>query len=95
MSTTGPRLYRRRPVVISAIQWDGTNTEQVTEFLKDSFGGTDIINGETKLYITTLEDGGRVPRHVATVGDWIIRGVRGEYYACKPDIFTKTYEDIL
>ena len=43
--------------------------------------------------IITLEDGddGRA-KHVATEGDWIIKGVQGEFYACKPDIFQSTYE---
>jgi len=45
--------------------------------------------------IHTLEDGndGRA-KHVATIGDWIIKGVKGEFYPCKPDIFLKTYEPV-
>jgi hypothetical protein len=48
-----------------------------------------------ELYIHTLEDGKNgVARHVASPGDWIIKGVKGEYYPCKPDIFAATYEEV-
>lgn len=76
--------YRKRPVVVEAIQWTGCN---ITEMCK--FTGRDVshllVSGE--LYIETLEG-----THHASVGDYIIRGVKGEYYPCKPDIFELTYE---
>ena len=54
----------------------------------------DIVRNEG-MTIPTLEDGadGRA-KHVATIGDWIIRGIQGEYYPCKPDIFAATYEAV-
>jgi len=46
-------------------------------------------------HITTLEDGPNgEARHVASVGDWVIRGIKGEFYPCKPDIFAATYEPV-
>lgn len=97
--------YCKRPVVIEAIKWDGNNTAAVHEFIhgqppaitcRAAEDGWEAYCEAAKtggLSITTLEDGpdGRA-RHVATVGDYIIRGVAGEFYPCKPDIFEATYE---
>ena len=74
--------YRKKPVVVEAIQWDG-NTEPMLDFCKSA----QFIDGE--LYIQTLEG-----QMHASKGDFIIKGVQGEFYPCKPDIFEKTYEEI-
>jgi hypothetical protein len=91
-----PAKYRKRPVVIDAIRWTGENTAAVRAFLGNDFGGVDYtVTGEwVALYVATLEDGtvGVTVKHVADVGDWIIRGVQGEHYPCKPAIFEATYE---
>lgn len=83
--------FRKKPVVIEAVQWDGTaegagpiinwvlEGEQVARYLDDA---TPHI-----LQIQTLEGDMN-----ATAGDWIIKGVQGEFYPCKPDIFDATYE---
>ena len=76
--------FRKKPVVIEAIQWTGSNLKDVIEFL----GGASWMNGRG-LIIKTLEG----ELH-ASVGDFIIRGVAGEFYPCKPDIFEKTYEPV-
>jgi hypothetical protein len=78
--------FRKRPVVIEAIRWTGDNVEE----LWDTFGAGEIYGPsdlDPNLRIDTLEG-----VMVASVGDWIIRGVRGELYPCKPDIFEATYE---
>lgn len=74
--------YRKKPVTIEAIQWTGENSVDILQFCKDCF----IVCG-TDLKINTLEG----PMN-ASVGDMVIRGVHGEFYACKPDIFEKTYD---
>ena len=74
--------YRKKPVVIEAIQWTGGNANEVTAFL-GSAAWWDAIGP----VITTLEG----ELHTS-VGDWIIKGVAGEFYPCKPDIFEKTYD---
>ena len=76
--------YRKKPVVIDAIQWTGKNLLEICNFT-GRCGGELIKSGE--LYIDTLE-----VVHHAAVGDFIIKGVHGEFYPCKPDIFAKTYE---
>lgn len=83
--------YRKRPVVIQAVQFEGgpggaLRVFDVFDIPGATFSpGVDLNTGE--LNIPTLEGEMR-----ASAGDWIIRGVRGEYYPCKPDIFEATYE---
>lgn len=79
--------YRKKPVVIDAILWNAT-TKAWNEI--QEMGCTNIIPGEmgTKSFsIRTLEGTMR-----ADFGDWIIKGINGEFYPCKPDIFEKTYQ---
>lgn len=89
-----PRQFRKLPVVIDAILWTGNNLRDVIAFT-GRHPSADAWTWEhfeeivrTKgLKIFTLEG-----QHMATVGDYIIKGVHGECYPCKPDIFAKTYE---
>jgi hypothetical protein len=89
----GPRRFRKRPVVIQAVQWDDS-TASLAELRR--FAGDWVIGepSDGELPIATLEDGSGAltVKHLASQGDWIIRGVQGEYYPCKPDIFAATYE---
>jgi hypothetical protein len=95
--------FRKKPVVIEAIQLTDKNIRAAYEFMHGATK-TDAANGdywdtycgsvrENGMNVATLEDGpdGRA-KHVATIGDWIIKGVAGEFYPCKPDIFEATYE---
>jgi hypothetical protein len=80
--------YRKKPVVIEAIQWDGTPS--TTKYIQEAFNGFRRITYNpvsNKLVIETLE--GLI---AANVDDWIIKGVKGEVYPCKPDVFEATYE---
>lgn len=89
MSAVGK--YRKMPVVIEAIQWTPhENCEQVAAFIGDYFNPVDCADPLTDTYrVATLE--GAV---YASSGDWIIKGVQGEFYPCKPDIFAQTYEEV-
>lgn len=78
--------YRKKPVIIDAVKWRGQNLIEMKRFLGDS-ENYHFIDGE--LYITTLEG----TMHAA-VGDYVIRGLRDEFYPCKPDVFRKTYEPV-
>lgn len=80
--------FRKKPVVVEATQWfPGVHVDGVQEMAYDPGDGT------TKSYeygmINTLEG-----PHKVTPGDWVITGVEGEKYACKPRIFEKTYEPV-
>lgn len=85
-------LYRKRPVTIEAMQWDGelSTAKDIIDWV-DSHTSEPMIGwtNETpqRLEVRTLEGDMRV-----NVGDWVIKGVNGEFYPCKPDIFEKTYE---
>ena len=76
--------YRKKPVVIEAVQWTGDNEKEVYDFTRGEYY---ITRGE--LFIETLEGD-----MLASVGDFIIKGVKGEFYPCKPDIFEATYEAV-
>ena len=86
------RKYVKKPVVIEAVQWDGENLDEVMTFCNGDASYELMARGSSELVIATLEDGESIARHVASVGDFIIKGVSGEFYPCKPDIFDKTYE---
>lgn len=95
--------FRKRPVEIEAMKWDGTST-----------GATPIINwvlggGGTASFVCSdpdqcVETDGDTPHRImirtlegtmyADLGDWVIRGVQGEFYPCKPGIFDQTYEAV-
>lgn len=86
--------FRKKPVEIEAIQFTGSNSGQVAQFITDG-GGTFRADTHPRdgaqdvFHIVTLEGDMR-----AVNGDWIIRGVQGEFYPCKPDIFEATYEPV-
>ena len=89
--------YRKKPVVIEAVQWTGLNLEEIKQFV-----GNDL---EYDIIDTAWQVGKGVPHvhmkirtlegdHECTKGDFIIKGVSGEFYPCKPDILEKTYEAV-
>lgn len=93
--------YRKKPVVIEAFQYDGDLIDSNCRYYVPKwavkaykegiiyFKAHAMLNHPSDLYIKTLEGD-----HHASVGDYIIQGVQGEIYPCKPDIFEKTYEKV-
>ena len=85
--------YRKKPVIIEAIQFED-NSDRIIEIHEFMGGDTIRVNYEDKdnpyLKVETLEGIMK-----ASVGDYIIKGVNGEFYPCKPDIFEKTYERVI
>jgi hypothetical protein len=83
--------FRKKPIEIEAIQFNGWNFEKITNWMLDNI--TDEIYPscfKETMVIKTLEGD-----MIASVGDYIIKGVKGEFYPCKPDIFEQTYEPVL
>ena len=83
--------YRKKPVVVEAIQWNGKNFMEIFEFAGSRldftlYGSTDY-EPNVDMSILTLEG-----RMEVSIGDYIIKGVQGEFYPCKPYIFEQTYE---
>ena len=89
------KKYRKKPVVIEAVQLQENNMKEVLAFLKNVkikmiFSHVEEESKKFKyMIITTLEGDTK-----ANFRDYIIKGVNGEFYPCKPDIFEKTYEEI-
>lgn len=87
--------FRKKPVVIEAYQFDGSSTEvnKVVNWIEGAEcpqeGGIGTRDCGRVIKIETLEG-----THTARAGDWIIKGVQGEFYPCKPDIFAETYEAV-
>lgn len=85
--------FRKLPIVIDALQFDGTDDNykmiQLWSGGRAYIRGTKLEPKDREMEIQTLEGYMR-----ARCGDWIIRGPKGEYYPCKPDIFEMTYEPV-
>jgi len=79
------RKFRKKPVVIEAIQFT-CNDRECKAFCPTA---RDPVDDRPNLIIPTLEGD-----HLVSMGDYIIKGVKGEFYPCKPDIFEMTYEEI-
>lgn len=79
------KLYRKKPVIIEALLYTGGNALEASQFVGAPYRATE----RDEVYINTLEG----EMHVS-VGDYIIKGVKGEFYPCKPDIFAATYEPV-
>jgi len=89
--------YRKKPVVVEAVQYFEENLEEIKEFVGDALI-VDVLEVHkpyqepfeiTVVKIRTLEG-----VMCVDVGDYVIKGVRGEFYPCKPDIFEETYERV-
>ena len=91
--------YRKKPVVVEVVQWTGENQREMFDFLTD-YKQTDCymtVSGDNFCIDHSKVEGGLVIRtlegeHIAKISDYIIRGVNGEFYPCKAEIFEKTYE---
>lgn len=86
--------YKRKVAVVEAVQWQGNNFKEIMEFSNCSNLIREALDFNNKpyglLYIETLEG-----RHIANIGDFIIKGIKGEFYPCKPEIFELIYEKVI
>ena len=82
------KKFRKKPVVVDAVQYNGGNGAEIMEFTGATDELVEDFVNET-ISIHTLEG-----VMTARRGDWVIRGVKGEFYPCKPDIFEQTYEAV-
>lgn len=90
--------YKKKPVVVEAIQWNGRNPKEIKDFVGESL--------KYEIYDAAWKAGSGVPPRVhmaiktlegemqVSKGDYIIKGVRGEFYPCRPDIFEETYDKV-
>lgn len=96
----GTTRYRKKPIEIEAVQFTGNNLEEIAKFM-----GVPVAGLQTSVDAVLRTDGDyRVNQHIhiptlegtmtANYGDWIIKGIKGEFYPCKSDIFKETYEEV-
>ena len=78
------KQYKKKPVTVSAVKWDGTNLQEILSFTNNK-----AMMKSNTLIIPTLEG-----TMAAEIGSYIIRGIKGEYYPCRGDIFEDTYEEV-
>ena len=84
-----PKKFRKKPVVIEAIQLTKENIVEVLSFCNNA--GNIVASNEDEMGISILTLEGTM---TANIGDYIIKDVKGEFYPCKPDIFKQTYEEV-
>jgi hypothetical protein len=84
------KKYRKKPVVIEAVQYDGKNFKEILEFIGGEDERDKIDIHHNSIFIKTLEG----DMH-AKPNDFIIKGVKGEFYPCREDIFYETYEEVI
>ena len=84
--------YRKKPVVIEAVQFNGKNFSEISEFSSGKAKQRIAYEGNTPIETDVINIDTLEGVMTATEGDFIIKGVQGEFYPCKPDIFEKTYE---
>lgn len=80
--------FKKIPVEIEAHQLTNENKDQVLNWIT-CLATADVVNGKPIIRIDTLEG-----QMIAREGDWVIQGVKGEFYPCKPDIFAASYEAV-
>ena len=78
--------YRKKPIVIEAMKYDGYNYPSVQDW----------ITGEAHVWPAWIHDYGpfQIGEMTVSVGDYVIKGINGEFYPCKPDVFLRTYEEV-
>lgn len=90
--------YRKKPVVVEAIQWMGINLEEIRDFVGNSliedYNELQTFKGERIKFLDGIEIRTLEGNHRVLINDYIIKGVQGEFYPCKPDIFLATYEEV-
>lgn len=82
-------MYRKKPIIIEAMQFTNENKDRVFNWITCNCYPTFDDKGNPTLKIQTLEGD-----MTASLGDWVIRGVAGEFYPCRADIFAATYEPV-
>ena len=91
-------LYRKKPVIIEAIQWNGNNLEEVMKFIGSEFEYQEKTSYATNKFYFDVFRGLRLNtlegKMNVSINDYIIKGIQGEFYPCKPDIFELTYEKV-
>lgn len=88
---TAVTRYRKKPIVVDALQWDPELPTPVLDWL-NAHGVRHAVLDGGRLGVGTMESGDGLDRHAAKPGDYLIRGIRGEFYVCDRGVFADTYD---
>jgi len=80
------KKYIKRPIIVEAVQFNGMNFDELVRF-----AGNDVYKSDHKICIHTLEGDLKMKNEV---GDYLVKGVRGEFYFCEKSIFEETYQEV-
>ena len=95
MTNSAIRRFRKKPVVIEAVQWTGRNLDELKTFTNSQFDTVDPEDAVDDPQITAeVWDFLHATWVGVKTGDWVIKGVKGEFYPCDPDVFESTYEPV-
>jgi hypothetical protein len=97
-SEVSPRRYRKRPAIVEAMRYDGTNAHIATFWIGSSLAAAEMAKKGERL--AWMSDDGKLclmtqnapAFFIVEVGDWIVKGVEGEFYPCRASIFEATHE---
>lgn len=82
--------FRKKPIVIEAVQWTGMNAREIKKFCLTGTKPVDATQNDPNTFIIPTPEG----KMEASKNDWITKGVEDEFYPCKPNIFEKTYDPV-
>lgn len=93
------KKYVKKPVVIDALQWTGENFIDMCNFLENAKNDYILNVGSNFYWDPARVKGGLIIKtlegeHLASIDDFIIKGIKGEFYPCKPDVFEATYAEV-
>ena len=83
-------IARKKPVEVEACKWTGENIDEIKNFC--GHNANFVMRKDGGKWFTTLDIFTLEGTHYADFGDYIIKGIKGEFYPCKPDIFEETYD---
>ena len=86
------KQYRKKPVVIEAVHYEGINIEEIRNFLGEYIVSECMDPAISDVWPASFDIRTLEGNMTASFGDYIIKGVKGEFYPCKPDIFEQTYD---
>lgn len=86
-----PQKYIKKPIVVEAVQWPGYPTDDIKNFVGKYLVSEESNVGTVGWFVVTLEGNSYILQN----GDYIIKGLKGEFYPCKPDMFEATYVSAL
>jgi len=95
VTTSGVHMFRKKPITIAAVQWTGDNVAELVEFTRLKFETINPLDRAEKPDVTAqVYDELHSTWVGVKTGQWVLRGVRGEFYPCDADVLAETYDEV-